>query len=143
MAASRVPGGLFLLLQSFRVPFLVAMGSSLGGMAAHGIPYERVRRWYRPLLTDRAIRRDLARFLRSTRKDTYLRAAERLRHFDRPALVAWGAEDRMMPPETGRRLAELLPRGRYVEIPGAGTLVPVDNPAALVGELRRFIGESG
>ncbi|MEU6923284.1 MULTISPECIES: alpha/beta hydrolase [unclassified Streptomyces] len=142
VAASRMPGGLFLLLQSFRVPFLVAMGSSLGGMTAHGIPYERVRRWYRPLLTDRAIRRDLARFLRSTRKDTYLRAAERLRHFDRPALVAWGAEDRMMPPATGRRLAELLPQGRYVEIPGAGTLVPVDNPAALVGELRRFIGES-
>ncbi|WP_329202020.1 alpha/beta fold hydrolase [Streptomyces sp. NBC_01435] len=142
VAASRIPGGLFLLLQSFRVPFLVAMGSSLGGMTAHGIPYERVRRWYRPLLTNRAIRRDLARFLRSTRKDTYLRAAERLRHFDRPALVAWGAEDRMMPPATGRRLAELLPQGRYVEIPGAGTLVPVDNPAALVGELRRFIGES-
>ncbi|MFE9487503.1 alpha/beta fold hydrolase [Streptomyces sp. NPDC006641] len=142
VAASRMQGGLFLLLQSFRVHFLVAMGGSLGGMTAHGIPYERVRRWYRPLLTDRAIRRDLARLLRSTRKDTYLRAAERLRHFDRPALVAWGAEDRLMPPATGRRLAELLPQGRYVEIPGAGTLVPVDNPAALVGALRRFIGES-
>ncbi|MFI5772138.1 alpha/beta fold hydrolase [Streptomyces sp. NPDC051658] len=141
-AASRVPGGLFLLLQSFRVPFLVAMRSSLGGMTAHGIPYERVRRWYRPLLTDRAIRRDLARFLRSTRNDTYVRAAERLRHFDRPALVAWGAEDRMMPPETGRRLAELLPQGRYVKIPGAGTLVPMDNPAALARELRRFMEES-
>ncbi|MEU2671126.1 alpha/beta hydrolase [Streptomyces sp. NPDC007164] len=141
LAASRVPGGLFLLLQSFRVPFLVSMRSSLGGMTAHGIPYERVRRWYRPLLTDRAVRRDLARFLRSTQKDTYLRAAERLRHFDRPALVAWGAEDRMMPPETGRRLAGLLPRGRYVEIPEAGTLVPMDNPAALAQELRRFIEE--
>ncbi|WP_326763789.1 alpha/beta hydrolase [Streptomyces sp. NBC_01591] len=139
LAASRVPGGLFLLLQSFRVPFLASMRSSLGGMTAHGIPYERVRRWYRPLLTDRAIRRDLARFLRSTQKDTYLRAAERLRHFDRPALVAWGAEDRMMPPETGRSLAELLPQGRYVEIPEAGTLVPLDNPAALAHELRRFI----
>ncbi|MEU2131355.1 alpha/beta hydrolase [Streptomyces sp. NPDC018352] len=141
LAASRVPGGLFLLLQSFRVPFLVSMRASLGGMTARGIPYERVRRWYRPLLTDRAIRRDLARFLRSTQKDTYLRAAERLRHFDRPALVAWGAEDRMMPPETGRRLAELLPRGRYVEISGAGTLVPMDNPSALADELRRFMKE--
>ncbi|MFE7264383.1 alpha/beta fold hydrolase [Streptomyces sp. NPDC057592] len=141
LAASRVPGGLFLLLQSFRVPFLATMRSSLGGMTARGIPYERVRRWYGPLLTDRAIRRDLARFLRSTQKDTYLRAAERLRHFDRPALVAWGAEDRMMPPETGRRLAALLPRGRYVEIPGAGTLVPMDNPSALAHELRRFMKE--
>lgn len=45
LAASRVPGGLFLLLQSFRVPFLASMRSSLGGMTARGIPYERVRRW--------------------------------------------------------------------------------------------------
>ncbi|MGW3322681.1 alpha/beta fold hydrolase [Streptomyces virginiae] len=141
-AACRIPGGLFLLLQSFRVPFLVRMGSSLGGMAKRPIPYALVRRWYRPLLTRRAIRRDLAAFCRSTRKDTYLRAAEQLAHFDRPALVAWGAEDRMMPPATGRRLAELLPRGRYVEIPEAGTLVQWDNPEALCAELRRFIEEN-
>ncbi|GGS00979.1 alpha/beta fold hydrolase [Streptomyces nojiriensis] len=141
-AAARVPGGLFLLLQSFRVPFLVRMGSSLGGMARRPIPYALVRRWYGPLLSRRAIRRDLAKFVRSTRKDTYLEAARRLAEFDRPALVAWGAEDRMMPPATGRRLAELLPQGRYVEIPGAGTLVQLDNPGALCAELRRFIRES-
>ncbi|MDF2709995.1 MAG: alpha/beta hydrolase [Nonomuraea muscovyensis] len=61
-AASRIPGGLFLLLQSFRVPFLVRMPSSLGGMAKRPIPYELVRRWYTPLLTDRAVRRDFAKF---------------------------------------------------------------------------------
>ncbi|WP_030323672.1 alpha/beta fold hydrolase [Streptomyces flavochromogenes] len=141
-AASRVPGGLFLLLQSFRVPFLVRMRTSLGGMAKRPIPYALVRRWYRPLLTRSAIRRDLAVFCRSTEKDTYLKAAEKLREFDRPALVAWGAEDRMMPAATGRRLAELLPRGRYVEIPGAGTLVQLDNPGALCAELRAFIRET-
>ncbi|WP_030754900.1 MULTISPECIES: alpha/beta fold hydrolase [unclassified Streptomyces] len=140
--ASRIPGGLFLLLQSFRVPFLVRMGSSLGGMATRPIPYALVRRWYRPLLTRRAIRRDLGKFCRSTRKDTYIDAAARLAHFDRPALVAWGAEDRMMPPAIGRRLAELLPRGRYVEIPEAGTLVQLDNPEALCAELRRFIADN-
>lgn len=141
-ALSRVPGGIFLLLQSFRVPFLVRLPNSLGGMAKHPIPYELVRRWYGPLLTDRRIRRDFAAFLRSTRKDTYLRAAERLREFRGPALVAWGAEDRMMPHSTGRRLAALLPRGEYVEIPDARTLVPLDNPGALCAELRRFIKES-
>ncbi|MGW6576177.1 alpha/beta fold hydrolase [Streptomyces sp. NPDC054945] len=141
-AASRIPGGLFLLLQSFRVPCLVRMGSSLGGMAKRPIPYALVRRWYRPLLTRRAIRRDLGKFCRSTRKDTYVLAAAKLAHFDRPALVAWGAEDRMMPPVTGRRLAELLPRGKYVEIPEAGTLVQLDNPEALCAELRRFIAEN-
>ncbi|GAA3468640.1 alpha/beta fold hydrolase [Nonomuraea roseola] len=141
-AASKVPGGLFLLLQSFRVPFLVRMRTSLGGMAKRPIPYELVRRWYGPLLTDAEVRRDFAKFCRSVEKDTYLRAAERLRGFRGPALVAWGAEDRMMPPETGRRLAALLPRGEYVEIPGSRTLIPLDNPGGLCAELRRFIKET-
>lgn len=141
-AMSRIPGGLLLLLQSFRVPFLARMQNSLGGMAKHPIPYELVRRWYGPLLTNREVRRDLAKFCRGVRKDTYLEAAERLREFRGPALVAWGAEDRMMPPRTGRRLAELLPRGEYVEIPDSRTLIPLDNPRALCAELRRFIKET-
>ncbi|MEV4164998.1 alpha/beta fold hydrolase [Nonomuraea dietziae] len=141
-AASRVPGGLFLLLQSFRVPFLVRMRTSLGGMAKRPIPYELVRRWYGPLLTDAGVRRDFAKFCGSVDKDTYLKAAERLRGFRGPALVAWGAEDRMMPPQTGRRLAALLPRGEYVEIPDSRTLIPLDNPGGLCAELRRFIKET-
>ncbi|MEV0090107.1 alpha/beta hydrolase [Streptomyces sp. NPDC050738] len=141
-AASGIPGGLFLLLQIFKVPFLVRMKTSLGGMAVRPIPQELIRRWYRPLHTSAEIRRDLRKFVRDGSKDVYLKAAERLRTFDRPALVAWGAEDRMMPPATGRRLAELLPQGRYVEIPGAATLVQLDNPDALTAELRRFIEES-
>jgi pimeloyl-ACP methyl ester carboxylesterase len=41
------------------------------------------------------------------KRDTF-EAAERLRSFDRPALVVWAKEDRIMPPEHGHRLAELL-----------------------------------
>lgn len=140
--AARVPGGLFWLLQSFRVPFLARMPNSLGGMANRRIPHDLVLRWYRPALTDRGIRRDLAKFCLGGRPDTYLRAADRFPTFDRPVLVAWGADDRMMPPATGRRLAELLPNGRYVEIPNARTLVPWDNPEALVAEVRRFVAEN-
>ncbi|MGY4962377.1 alpha/beta fold hydrolase [Streptomyces sp. 900105245] len=140
-AAGRVPGGLFLLVQSFRFPFLARMETSLGGMAKRPLPKELIARWYRPLLTSRHIRRDLAKFLRSTRKGCYLEAAGNLRAFTRPALVAWGAEDRMMPPATGRRLAALLPDSRYVEIPDARTLVQLDNPAALTAEIRRFVEE--
>jgi pimeloyl-ACP methyl ester carboxylesterase len=36
--------------------------------------------------------------------------------FDRPALVVWASGDRVMPPERGRRLAELLPQGELVEV---------------------------
>ncbi|MQY13703.1 Haloalkane dehalogenase [Streptomyces sp. RB5] len=139
--ASKVPGGLFLLLQAFRVPALWRMPTALGGMAKRPIPAELVRRWYGPLLSSAAVRRDFYAFCRATERGLYVEAGERLRSFDRPALVVWGAEDRMMPAATGRRLAELLPRGRYVEIPDARTLIPLDNPAALAAELRRFIAE--
>ncbi|MFB0617644.1 alpha/beta fold hydrolase [Streptomyces sp. AGS-58] len=139
-AACRIPGALFLLIQSFRFPFLARMETSLGGMARTRLPKELIARWYQPLLTNRHIRRDFARFLRSTRRDCYLEAARNFPAFTRPVLVAWGAEDRMMPPETGRRLARLLPDARYVEIPDARTLVQLDNPAALVAEIRDFVG---
>ena len=59
-----------------------------------------------------------------------LDAAERLPGFDRPALVVWASEDRVMPPEHGRRLAELLPHGRLVEIADSYTLIPLDQPDA-------------
>jgi pimeloyl-ACP methyl ester carboxylesterase len=44
-----------------------------------------------------------------------------------------------MPPEHGRRLAELLPKGTVVEIPDSYTLIPEDQPAVLAGHLRRFL----
>jgi pimeloyl-ACP methyl ester carboxylesterase len=140
--AARIPGGLFLLLQSFRFPPLARMRTSLGGMAKKRLPKELIARWYGPLLGSREIRRDFAKFCRDADPDRYLAAAAKLPSFTRPALVAWGAEDRMMPPATGRRLAELLPDARYVEIPDARTLIPFDNPAALTAELRRFVKEN-
>ncbi|MFY4718291.1 alpha/beta fold hydrolase [Streptomyces sp. LaBMicrA B280] len=140
--ASKTPGGLFLLVQSFRFPALARTRISLGGMAKRPLPKELIARWYRPLLTSSLIRRDFAKFLRATRADCYLEAAGHLPRYTRPALVAWGAEDRMMPPATGRRLARLLPRSRYVEIPDARTLVQLDNPAALVDEIHRFVKDN-
>ena len=46
-----------------------------------------------------------------------------------------------MPPEHGRRLAELLPRARLVEIPDSYTLIPADQPTELARLLREFVRE--
>jgi pimeloyl-ACP methyl ester carboxylesterase len=46
-----------------------------------------------------------------------------------------------MPAEHGRRLAELLPHGRLVEIPDSYTLVPLDQPVALAQAIREFVRE--
>jgi pimeloyl-ACP methyl ester carboxylesterase len=41
-----------------------------------------------------------------------------------------------MPPDHGRRLAELLPHGRLVEIPDSYTLISLDQPARLAASIR-------
>ena len=43
-----------------------------------------------------------------------------------------------MPPEHGRRLADLLADGRLLEIPDSYTLIPLDQPAQLAETIREF-----
>jgi pimeloyl-ACP methyl ester carboxylesterase len=97
-------------------------------------------RWMKPVLSRPEIRRDAVRMLRATMADTTImsRAADRLKGVDLPALVVWASEDRVMPPEHGRRLAELLPQGRLVEIEDSYTLIPLDQPAKLAQAIRAF-----
>jgi pimeloyl-ACP methyl ester carboxylesterase len=88
-------------------------------------------RWMKPVLKQPEIRRDAVRMLRAAGadRDLLLTAAERLPSFDRPALVVWASADRVMPPEHGRRLAELLPNAQLVEVDDSYTLIPLDQPA--------------
>ncbi|MFF1610611.1 alpha/beta fold hydrolase [Amycolatopsis sp. NPDC058278] len=97
-------------------------------------------RWIRPLLSQPGIRRDTVRVLRSAAAapDILLEAAERLPGFDRPALVVWATEDRVMPLEHGRRLAALLPQGKLVEVADSYTLLPLDQPAEFARLVRGF-----
>jgi pimeloyl-ACP methyl ester carboxylesterase len=96
-------------------------------------------RWIRPVLTSQQIRRDTVRMLRAIDGRAVAEATAALPSFHRPALVVWAAEDRVMPPEHGRRLAELLPDARLVEVADSYTLVPLDQPASLAGAVRDFV----
>ncbi|MGI8678696.1 MAG: alpha/beta fold hydrolase [Jatrophihabitans sp.] len=100
-----------------------------------------VRRWLQPVLTQPAIRGDTVRMLRAAAAEPELlvEAAERLPRFDRPALVLWAAEDRVMPPEHGRRLAALLPDARFVDVEDSYTLIPLDQPARFAQAVREFV----
>jgi 3-oxoadipate enol-lactonase len=55
-------------------------------------------------------------------------------------LVIHGSEDVIVPVENGRMLAERIPDARYVELPGRGHNLPLEEPATfarLVGEFVR------
>jgi pimeloyl-ACP methyl ester carboxylesterase len=139
--AARVPGGLNALLQPMRLRALRRLPMALGWMSKRPIPHEVTDTWFRPLLSRREIRRDVLRYIRSATAAELQAASERMGEFDRPALVVWAAEDRVMPPEHGRRLAALLPQGRLAEVADSYTLVPEDQPAELARLVREFVRE--
>ena len=94
------------------------------------IPDEQVKSWVAPL-ADKRIRADLATVVRGIDPADTLAAAERLRGFDRPALIAWGAEDRFFPFSDAERLAATLPNARLERIPNARAFVQLDAPERL------------
>jgi pimeloyl-ACP methyl ester carboxylesterase len=68
-------------------------------------------------------------------------AAECLPNFDRPALVVWASEDRVMPLEHGHRLAKQLPNAKLIEVDDSYTLIAQDQPGKLAELIRQFIDE--
>jgi pimeloyl-ACP methyl ester carboxylesterase len=141
--AARVPGGVNLALQPLRLRALRRSPLALGWMSKRPIPNEVTDAWLRPVLGDSRIRRDLARYARGARPEQMIAVTQSLRSFDRPALVVWASEDRVMPPDHGRRLAELLPDARLVEIADSYTLIPEDQPVELAAAIRSFVRETG
>jgi pimeloyl-ACP methyl ester carboxylesterase len=138
----KMPGGAFLMAQALRLHPLRRLPLTFGWMAKRPIPHEMIDAWVRPLQTRREIRRDLTKFMRTSNKGDMSAAAERLRRFDRPALVVWAPEDRINPPEYGRRWAELLPHGQLIEIADSYTLLPLDQPQELAHAIRQFIRDT-
>lgn len=67
---------------------------------------------------------------------------EILRQLDVPVLVVCGSEDRFSPPEEMKPLAEIARQGRYVEIPDAGHLPPMEQPELFAEALAGFCDHS-
>ncbi|OXM59946.1 alpha/beta fold hydrolase [Amycolatopsis vastitatis] len=135
----KLPPGLFgLFMQQLRLRPVRRLPIAFGWLTKRGDAV--TRGWLRPLLSQAAIRRDTVRVLRAAAASPgiLLEAAERLPGFDRPALVVWATEDRVMPPEHGERLAALLPKGKLVEVADSYTLLPLDQPAELARLIREF-----
>jgi pimeloyl-ACP methyl ester carboxylesterase len=138
---ARVPGGIAATMLPFRFDALRRLPMTYGPLSKRPVPREVMDGWFGPALASAEVRRDLAKYVRGAAeaRRELLAVAESLRAFDRPALVAWAIEDKLMPREHGPRLAELLPQGRLVEIEDSYTLIPEDQPAKLAGHLRELM----
>jgi pimeloyl-ACP methyl ester carboxylesterase len=136
-----------------RVPLI--MDAALQGMrlrplrlspAAYGWLMRRpdddlVRGWVGAALASRAARRDAMKVLRGIDSRQTLDAAEKLRAFGRPVLLAWAPEDRFFKLRFAERLAREIPGARLEHIEDARTFVPVDQPARTAELIAGFVRE--
>ncbi|MEV5158629.1 alpha/beta hydrolase [Streptomyces sp. NPDC053728] len=140
LASAKVPGGLRLAFSLLKLRSMRRLPVTWGWMSKRPVPHEVMDEWFRPLWTSAAIRRDLRAYVLGVPpRDELLGWADALRTFDRPALVVWATEDKVMPPDHGRRLADMLPQGRLVTIADSLTLIPEDQPHRLSEAIRAFV----
>ncbi len=140
--SAELPGGLAFMTQAVRFRRVRQLPIAFGWMLKRGIPDEVFQGWLRTL-GRREMRRDLRKYAGDTRrgKRDLIAATNALPSFDRPVLIGWASEDRIMPRQHGQRLAEAFPDSRFVEMADSYTLIPEDQPAQLSSHLRQFIRE--
>jgi pimeloyl-ACP methyl ester carboxylesterase len=141
VASGRLSPGMFgLFMQQMRVRAVRRLPIAFGWLTKCGDA--ATARWMRPVLSQPEIRRDTVRVLRaaaaSARDGLLVTTAERLPEFKHPVLVVWAGQDKVMPPEHGRRLAALLVEARLVEVEDTYTLIPLDQPARLAEAIRAW-----
>jgi pimeloyl-ACP methyl ester carboxylesterase len=141
--AARVPGLLTALLQTARLGAVQRSPLGFGLLISRdSIDPQVIDSWLRPFFSNRGVRRDVIKFLKAISNRYTLEAAERLRDFDRPALIAWAPDDRFFKLIYGERLAAAIPDARLVRIEDSRTFVSEDQPERLAELIRGFVRET-
>jgi pimeloyl-ACP methyl ester carboxylesterase len=97
---------------------------------------ETIDDWWSPI-TVPGTRRAALEAIRSSSRG-YENLLEKIRT---PALVLWGKEDRLLPPEEGLRLSSDLAGARLLVLPGTGHLPQEEAPEEFSRAVSRFLDE--
>lgn len=135
------PAVLAVVMQSLRLRALRPTRAAYGLAVHTPIPHEATDSYVRPVIEQRAIRADFCRLLADIAPHHTLAAAEQLRSFDRPALIAWSSDDEFFPRSDAERLAETIPNARLEWIEGARTFSSEDRPQRLAELIAGFVRE--
>jgi pimeloyl-ACP methyl ester carboxylesterase len=139
---ARVPGALALGAQPMRSAAVRRSPLGFGLLTKRPIAEEITWGWVEPSLTDRDVRNDAITLLRGVDARDTLAAAEKLRDFDRPTLIAWAREDIVFKSRFAERLARDIPNSRLEWIEDSRSFVSEDQPARLAELIGTFARES-
>jgi pimeloyl-ACP methyl ester carboxylesterase len=139
--AARVPPVLNGLLQGMRFAPMRRLPNAYGRLIKRDFAGAPTRDWVDPFLSNREIRRDTVKVLRGIDPRYTFEAAEKLRDFDRPTLLAWAVEDRFFKLSYAEKLADTIRGARLERIEDSYTFVPEDQPERLAELIARFARE--
>jgi pimeloyl-ACP methyl ester carboxylesterase len=139
--AAKVPGGMAPIVQSMRLRANRRSPIAFGWLTKRRLPNAVSDHYVNPVIHDRRIREDARAFILGVDSAYTIAAAEKLRGFERPVLLAWAPEDRFFPIAHAERLAELLPDARLERIVDARTFVSEDQPQRLAELIAGFVRE--
>jgi pimeloyl-ACP methyl ester carboxylesterase len=139
---ARVPSALRLAAQPMRSAMVRRSPLGFGLLVKRPIPDEITWGWIEPSLIDRDVRRDVIGLLRGIDSRDTLAAAEKLRDFHRPTLLAWAREDIVFKLRFAERLAGDIPNARLELIEDSRSFVPEDQPERLAELIGAFVRET-
>ena len=138
---AKVPPLLYALVQPLRLAPLRRTPIAFGWLSKTRPDPEVEKDWIRPFFSDARVRGDVIALLASIDKKYTVQAAEDLRSFDKPTLIAWATEDKVFPREHAEELARRIPNARLEWIQDSRTFVPEDQPERTAQLIRDFVRE--
>lgn len=139
--AARVPPVLNGMMQGMRFAPMRRLPTAYGRLIKKDLAGAPTREWVEPFLSNGDVRRDTVKVLRGIDPRYTIEAAEKLRDFDRPALLAWAVEDRFFKVSFAERLADTINGATLERIEDSYTFVSEDQPERLAELIARFARE--
>jgi pimeloyl-ACP methyl ester carboxylesterase len=140
IALAKVPGALSAVFLPMRLRAPRNLPNAYGLLTHGKLPHDLIDEWIATYFGSAGVRRDTRKVTAGLGDDDFmLDVAARLVEFDKPALMAWAADDAFFPMEHAERLATILPQGRVAPIEHSRTWVMLDQPDRTAALIRAFV----
>src|SRR5262249_29207477 len=129
--AAAIPGAMKLLMLPMRLRGPRRLPLAFGWLVKRPIDRQAEDSYLLAGMTIPGVERDLKRVIKGVDRRYTNEAADLLRAFDKPALIAWSSEDRFFKPAHAQRLAQDLPNARLEWIENARRLSAEEEPGRI------------
>lgn len=133
-----IPGGVFLMGKLFKLNPAARLAMKF--VTKYPVEQAVLQSYLQTSLDDKAVRRDVGKFLRGMSNRYTKAAATKFSEFKKPVLLVWAVEDRLFTIKDAEKLVQDFPDARLERIEDSSTFIPEDQPQQLVKHIEAFMG---